>query len=118
MAVEPRARSAVHGAQGRTTMRFAITAVLRSSCVASTSFAQQPAAPPPEPPPQPAAPPPEPSPVANNAPTTVTSAASAPSYKGLSLWGILPWNGIGVGGRFMIPLAIKPLLGNSSVRDS
>jgi hypothetical protein len=95
-------------------MRIAIAAVLLTSLVASKSFAQQPAPAPTAPPPAPTEPPP---PVANSAPTTVT-AGPAPSYKGLSLWGILPWNGIGVGGRFMIPLAIQPLLTNTSIRDS
>jgi hypothetical protein len=87
-------------------MRIAITAVLLSSLVASTSFAQEPAAAPTDPPP-----------VANAAPATVTGGA-APSYKGLSLWGILPWSGIGAGGRFMIPLQIQPLLGHTSIKDS
>ena len=38
--------------------------------------------------------------------------------KGPSVWGILPWSGIGVGARFMIPLGIKPLIANANVRDS
>jgi hypothetical protein len=47
--------------------------------------------------------------------TTVPSGAQA---KGFSLWGILPWSGIGVGGRFMLPLGIKPILTNTSLHDS
>src|SRR5262245_30860913 len=96
-----------------TTTRITITAVLLSGLVTSTSLAQQPAAAPTEPPPAPS----EPPPVANAAPATVTAGA-APAYKGLSLWGILPWSGIGAGGRFMVPLTIRPLLTNTSVRDS
>jgi hypothetical protein len=47
--------------------------------------------------------------------TTVPSGAQA---KGFSLWGILPWSGFGVGGRFMLPLNTKPLLTNTSLHDT
>jgi hypothetical protein len=43
---------------------------------------------------------------------------TAPSPKGLSVWGILPWGGIGGGARFMTPLAGGPLLTSAAVRDS
>lgn len=38
----------------------------------------------------------------------------------ISLWGALTWNGIGVGGRFMLPLPITSILANAhtSLRDS
>jgi hypothetical protein len=38
--------------------------------------------------------------------------------KGPTVWGILPWSGIGIGARFMLPLGIKPLLTNTNLRDS
>jgi len=45
----------------------------------------------------------------------------APQLKGLSVWGILPYayygsTGLGIGGRFMIPLAFPPLLHTPNVR--
>lgn len=51
------------------------------------------------------------------------SGGLAPQLKGPSVWGILPYayygtTGIGVGGRFVIPLSIPPLLVNSTVRDA
>ena len=52
-------------------------------------------------------------------PTSVgTSVSTSREAKGPSVWGILPWAGIGVGARFMFPLGIKPLITNSSVHDS
>jgi hypothetical protein len=51
------------------------------------------------------------------APTIETSFGSA-SLHGVSLWGILPWGGIGAGARFMKPLSIRPLLVGSRVHDS
>jgi hypothetical protein len=44
--------------------------------------------------------------------------SAAPSMHGPSVWGILPWGGVGVGARFMMPLAIRPLLANTAVRDN
>ena len=46
----------------------------------------------------------------------------APPLRGLSVWGILPYayygtTGLGVGGRFMLPLPIPSLLKNTNVRD-
>ncbi len=40
-----------------------------------------------------------------------------PSLKGVSIWGIWGWGGLGVGARFMIPLSVKPLLQASGLRD-
>lgn len=45
----------------------------------------------------------------------------APQLKGLSVWGILPYayyssTGLGLGGRFMIPLSFPPLLHTPNVR--
>jgi hypothetical protein len=42
----------------------------------------------------------------------------APALRGASVWGILPWGGIGIGARFMIPLGVRPLLVNTNLRDS
>ena len=47
-----------------------------------------------------------------------TSVPSSGGQTGPSLWGILPWHGIGVGGRFMLPLGIPPLIKNNQIRDS
>lgn len=52
------------------------------------------------------------------APVAVAEAPVTSAPKGLSLWGILPWNGFGVGGRFMLPVGIQPLLRSSGVRDN
>jgi len=43
--------------------------------------------------------------------------APAPDVKGPSLWGILPWGGIGIGARVMFPLGISPLLTHATVHD-
>jgi hypothetical protein len=43
---------------------------------------------------------------------------AAPAMHGPSVWGILPWGGVGVGGRFMMPLALPSLLRNTALRDS
>lgn len=56
-------------------------------------------------------------------PTAVAAPAAGPSLKGISVWGILPaWggfsSGFGVGGRFMMPLGIQPLLGSTGLRDT
>ena len=54
------------------------------------------------------------------APPPVTGGL-APQLKGLSVWGILPYayyssTGLGIGGRFMIPLSFPPLLHTPNVR--
>jgi hypothetical protein len=46
------------------------------------------------------------------------AAQPAPATRGASVWGILPWGGIGVGARYMISLPISPLLSSTSVRDN
>jgi hypothetical protein len=80
-------------------MRSLVT-FLMSAALAATLFAARPA-------------------LAQTAPPpTISIGGSSTSLKGVSLWGILPWGGYGVGGRFMIPLGIRPLLSNTSVRDS
>jgi hypothetical protein len=59
----------------------------------------------------------------NNGPSSTVQGGSAftgttaPSPKGLSVWGILPWGGIGGGARFMTPLAAGPLLNSTTIRD-
>lgn len=40
------------------------------------------------------------------------------SGQAITGWGILPWDGIGVGGRFTLPLAISPVLGSTSLKDN
>jgi hypothetical protein len=47
-----------------------------------------------------------------------TSVPSGAVSTGPTLWGILPWGGIGIGGRFMLPLSLPPLLTNGPVHDS
>jgi hypothetical protein len=70
------------------------------------------------PPGQPTYAPPPPQTYAPPPPMAVAEPVGAPSLKGLSAWGILPWGGIGVGARFMMPVGIAPLLRGSGVRDS
>ena len=53
---------------------------------------------------------------AGPAPAGVVS-GSAPDLSGISAWGILPWNGVGIGARFMQPLSIAPILPAGTVRD-
>jgi hypothetical protein len=49
---------------------------------------------------------------------SLTAAAPALSMRGASVWGILPWGGIGAGARFTMQLRIPPLLRNTSIRDN
>jgi hypothetical protein len=78
-------------------MRIATVAALAITLSSTAAFAQS-----------------EPAP-SSSVSTNVSSNAGA---KGPSLWGILPWGGFGIGGRFMLPLGIKPLLTNTSIHDS
>jgi hypothetical protein len=48
----------------------------------------------------------------------VVAATPAPALQGASVWGILPWGGVGAGVRFMKPLPIPSLLKSASVRDN
>jgi hypothetical protein len=88
--------------------------------------AQAETAPPPQPTyaPAPAPSPYAPAPTYAAPPPAVTAyGGNAPSLKGWSIWGILPYGygatGIGAGARFMIPLpGIQPLLRGTSVRDN
>jgi len=66
-------------------------------------------------------------PAGQSAPPTAYSSGStsaawgnggAPAMHGPSVWGILPWGGVGVGGRFMLPLNFPPLLRNTQFRDN
>ena len=52
------------------------------------------------------------------APSSPVTPGSGPGLKGASVWGILPWGGIGAGARFAIPLGIQPLLATTSIHDS
>jgi len=80
---------------------------------------EPPPPPPVEPPPPPASSAPAPAPgFVVAAPVT---GGLAPQLKGLSVWGILPYayyssTGLGLGGRFMIPLSFPPLLHTPNVR--
>jgi hypothetical protein len=71
--------------------------------------------------PPPAAPPPAPAlcgsaPAPASNPFAITG-APAPEIRGPSVWGILPWGGLGVGARVMWPLGIPPLLTHAQVHD-
>ena len=55
---------------------------------------------------------------APSAPPAAWATGGAPAMHGPSVWGILPWGGVGVGGRFMMPLNFPPLLRNTAFRDS
>lgn len=52
------------------------------------------------------------------APAYAPPATPAPTPRGVSVWGILPWGGVGGGARFMMPLGIPALLTNTSIRDN
>lgn len=89
---------------------FMVLAALVAFLIPAVALADDPAAPPP---------PPAASSSSTPAPFVVSGpGASAPSLKGGSVWGILPWGGIGVGARFMVPVAIPPLIHGTSVKDS
>lgn len=71
------------------------------------------------PPGQPAyAPPPAPQTYAPPPPTAVAEPAAAAPPKGLSVWGIFPWQGYGFGARFMLPVGIQPILRGSGITDN
>jgi hypothetical protein len=71
-------------------------------------------APPPAPAPALSGAAPAPAPATN--PFAITG-APAPEVKGPSVWGILPWGGLGVGMRVMWPLGIPSLLTHAQVHD-
>jgi hypothetical protein len=99
-------------------MRSFIVSLFAIVRVTSVAFAQT------------APPPAAPEPVAATTPPSVTAAPAAPpaapvvsttpapSVRGASVWGVLPWGGIGAGGRFMLPLRIPSLLKSPRVRDN
>jgi hypothetical protein len=49
---------------------------------------------------------------------TGASTAAASNATGPTVWGILPWGGFGIGGRYMIPLGIPGVVHSSSVHDA
>jgi hypothetical protein len=51
---------------------------------------------------------------------STTGSLSSPGGRasGPTVWGILPWGGIGIGGRFMIPLGIPGVVHSPSVHDA
>lgn len=60
-----------------------------------------------------------PAPPATASSPPAVAATAAPSARGLTLWGIVPWGGFGVGGRFTLPLGMEPLLKNNpNLRDA
>ncbi len=94
-------------------MRSSISVLLLVAAVSSRAFARPAREPAPAATLAPAAPSGEAVPAA-----AVSAAAPAPSNRGATVWGILPWNGVGVGGRFTFPLAVAPLLANTSIHDN
>jgi len=72
--------------------------------------------------PPPRAPPPAlvAAPAAPAAPTVVAAGPSfdAPSLRGPSVWGIVPWGGYGIGARMMFPLGIPGIVHAPNVRDT
>ncbi len=68
-------------------------------------------------------PPPPPGPPPSSGPPSIVQPAKtggSTGEKSVSLWGALTWNGIGIGGRFMMPLPISSILTNAhtSLKDS
>ncbi len=61
---------------------------------------------------------PPPTAYSSAAPPSAWATGGTPTMHGPSVWGILPWGGVGVGGRFMLPLAVRPLLVNTAFRDN
>jgi hypothetical protein len=59
---------------------------------------------------------------ANAQPTPAVSTSGSSSFpdggvSGPTVWAILPWGGVGIGGRFTIPLGIPGVVHSSSVHD-
>jgi hypothetical protein len=50
--------------------------------------------------------------------STSGSSSLGGAASGPTVWGILPWGGFGIGGRFMIPLGIPGVVRSSSVHDT
>jgi hypothetical protein len=106
-------------------LRLSLIATLVPLTMTATARAADTPPPPPaaEPPPAPAAPAPTATATAAPAPATTAATASAGAapagtLKGPTIWGMLPWGGVGIGGRVMFPLGISPLLRNPSIRDN
>lgn len=95
----------------RTVLGFALTFSLIVALAPSSAHAQDPGT----------APPPEPASASapSSAPPMVSvSSTPGDSSNAISLWGILPWGGFGVGGRFMMPFAPIPrLLTHTKFKD-
>jgi hypothetical protein len=62
--------------------------------------------------------PPPAEPAAAPTPAATTEAAAPSSGQAITGWAVFPWDGIGVGGRFTMPLAISPVLGSTSLKDN
>ena len=94
-------------------MRHLTTPIILSTLLLSVPALAQDATQPP-----PAGPPPAGAVPASSTPTLVAQPATAPSLKGLSVFGILPWGGFGVGAHVMFPLpGLGPFLVNTNLRD-
>jgi len=68
--------------------------------------------------PPPAAPPPDPSAPSGSVATATTTSSGAPALTGISVFGIVPFDGFGVGLRYMMPIPIPSLLHHSRIKDS
>jgi hypothetical protein len=64
-----------------------------------------------------AAPPAETAPAAPAA-TVSKARIDAPQLAGVTLWGMVDWDGFGVGARYMFPVGIPSLLSHTSLKDS
>jgi hypothetical protein len=61
--------------------------------------------------------PPPAEPAAAPAPAATAETAAPSSGQAITGWGVIPWHGIGVGGRYTLPLAISPILGSTGIKD-
>jgi hypothetical protein len=96
--------------------RNQVLAMVLTISTAAKAFAnQEPAAP------AAVAPPAATAPASQPAATTQSAGRTdgdTPNTRGFSVWGGLPWGGWSVGGRFMMPLKIGPVLKSGSIKDS
>jgi hypothetical protein len=94
------------GPSGVSCMRAILVSLLFVSVMASRVALAQEAAPPPPPP---AASPP-PSTQASGTPSGAVRTSESPVFSAASVLGILPWGGIGIGARYLMPLPMIPSL--------
>jgi hypothetical protein len=60
----------------------------------------------------------DPGPAPATAPPAPLPGSDAPALHGPTVWGLLDWNGVGIGARYMLPLPIPSLLTHTKFRDS